>query len=50
VQRSLVERDRRPLAAQVRDGTAEAIRTGALWPGEQMPGEHELAERFAGAP
>ena len=43
----LVQRDRRPLASQVRDGIAAAIRAGELRPGEQMPGEHELAERFA---
>jgi GntR family transcriptional regulator len=47
IMQTLVQRDRRPLAAQVRDGIAEAIRTGELRPGEQMPGEHELAERFA---
>ena len=44
---ALEGRDRRPLAAQVRDGIADAIRAGELRPGEQMPGEHELAERFA---
>lgn len=47
IMRGLVDRDRRPLAVQVRDGIAEAIRAGDLQPGEQMPGEHELAERFA---
>lgn len=44
---ALVQRDRRPLAAQVRDRIAKAILAGELRPGEQMPGEHELAERFA---
>ena len=47
IMQALVDRDRRPLAVQVRDGIAEAIRRGDLLPGEQMPGEHDLAERFA---
>jgi GntR family transcriptional regulator len=47
IMQALEGRDRRPLAAQVRDGIADAIRTGELRPGQQMPGEHELAERFA---
>jgi GntR family transcriptional regulator len=41
------ERDRRPLSAQVRDQLETAIRDGALLPGAQLPGEHELAERFS---
>jgi GntR family transcriptional regulator len=40
-------RDRRPLSAQVRDRLEDAIRDGALRPGERLPGEHELAERLA---
>jgi GntR family transcriptional regulator len=47
IMQTRVKRDRRPLAAQVRDGIALAIQRGDLRPGEQMPGEHELAERFA---
>ena len=42
-----LEAGRHPLAAQVRDGIADAIRTGELRPGQQMPGERELAERLA---
>lgn len=40
-------RDRRPLSAQVRDRLEDAIREGALRPGERLPGEHELAERLS---
>ena len=40
-------RDRRPLSAQVRDQLESAIRDGALPPGAQLPGEHELAERLS---
>jgi GntR family transcriptional regulator len=40
-------RDRRPLSAQVRDQLEDAIRDGALRPGERLPGEHELAERLS---
>ena len=42
-----VPRDRRPLSAQVRDRLEDAIREGALRPGERLPGEHELAERLS---
>jgi len=40
-------RDRRPLSAQVRDRLEKAIRDGALPPGAQLPGEHELAEQLS---
>src|SRR6266536_2985355 len=40
-------RDRRPLSVQVRDRLENAIRDGALPPGAQLPGEHELAERLS---
>jgi GntR family transcriptional regulator len=44
---NLAPRDRRPLSAQVRDRLEDAIREGALRPGERLPGEHELAERLS---
>ena len=44
---SLPPRDRRPLSVQVRDRLEDAIRDGALRPGERLPGEHELAERLS---
>ena len=39
-------RDRRPLALQVRDEIRELISDRALGPGDQLPGESELASRF----
>jgi len=40
-------RDRRPLSAQVREQLENAIRKGAIPPGAQLPGEHELAEQLS---
>jgi GntR family transcriptional regulator len=42
-----VGRDRRPLALQVRDEIQALIVNERLGPGDQLPGEAELASRFA---
>src|SRR5689334_21721474 len=39
-------RDRRPLAVQMRDRLAAAIRSGGLRPGDQVPTEQDLAEQL----
>ena len=40
-------RDRRPLALQVRDQLQEVLKRDGLSPGDQLPSETELAQRFA---
>ena len=40
-------RDRRPLALQVRDEIRGLIATSGMGPGDQLPGESELATRFS---
>jgi GntR family transcriptional regulator len=40
-------RDRRPLALQVRDELREVLKDDELRPGDQLPSEAELAQRFA---
>jgi GntR family transcriptional regulator len=44
---SVIARDRRSLAVQVRDRLARAIHAEELPPGAQLPGEYELADRLA---